>query len=109
MKVFVVACALLSVAFAQTVPSTEQTILHECFEKDSIACVQQTVNGTNSSTINSRLFQNHLNIDLDSVSFECFSAADIFIQQNDCDEKRISATKKKSAFGKQMLDYSSAK
>lgn len=46
MKVFVVACALLSVAFAQTVPSTEQTILHECFEKDSIACVQQTVNGS---------------------------------------------------------------
>lgn len=43
MKVFVVACALLSVAIAQTVPSTEQTILHECFEKDSISCVQQTV------------------------------------------------------------------
>lgn len=43
MKVFVVTCALLSVAFASTVPSTEQTILHDCFEKDSISCVQNTV------------------------------------------------------------------
>lgn len=43
MKVFVVACVLFSVAFAHTVPSAEQPILQECFEKDSIACVQQTV------------------------------------------------------------------
>lgn len=43
MKVFIVACALLSVAIAQTVPSGEQPILQECFEKDSISCVQQTV------------------------------------------------------------------
>ena len=40
MKVFIVACALMSVAVAQTV---EQPILQECFEKDSISCVQQTV------------------------------------------------------------------
>jgi len=41
--VFIVSCVLLSVAFAQTVPSSEQTILQECFDKDSIACVQTTV------------------------------------------------------------------
>lgn len=40
MKVFIVACALISVAVAQTV---EQPLLKECFEKDSISCVQQTV------------------------------------------------------------------
>lgn len=61
MKVFVVACALLSVAFAQTVPSTEQTILHECFEKDSISCVQQTVTEPNYQPLNSN-FSEHLNI-----------------------------------------------
>jgi len=42
MKVFIVSCVLLSVAFAQQAP-TEQTILQECFEKDSISCVQSTV------------------------------------------------------------------
>lgn len=39
MKVFIVLSALLCVALAQS----EQTILKECFEKDSISCVQSTV------------------------------------------------------------------
>lgn len=43
MKVFVVACALFSVALAHTVPAGEQSVLKDCFEQDSIACVQQTV------------------------------------------------------------------
>lgn len=43
MKVFVVACALFSVALAHTVPAAEQSVLKDCFEQDSIACVQQTV------------------------------------------------------------------
>lgn len=43
MKVFVVVCALLSVAVAHTVPTGEQPILQGCFEKDSISCVQQMV------------------------------------------------------------------
>lgn len=46
MKVFVVTCALLSVAFAHTVPTGEPSILQECFDQDSIACVQQTVRTT---------------------------------------------------------------
>lgn len=45
MKVFVVSCMLLSVALAQAVPSGQQpsTFLQECFDKDSISCVQTTV------------------------------------------------------------------
>lgn len=57
MKVFVVACALLSVAVAQTVPSGEQTILQECFEKDSISCVQQTVRISKSISSKKKQFQ----------------------------------------------------
>jgi len=44
MKVFIVSCMLLSVAFAQAVPSSQpSTFLQECFDKDSISCVQTTI------------------------------------------------------------------
>lgn len=44
MKVFIVSCVFLSVAFAQAVPSSQPTaFLQECFDKDSISCVQTTV------------------------------------------------------------------
>lgn len=44
MKVFIVSCMLLSVALAQAVPSSQPSaFLQECFEKDSISCVQSTV------------------------------------------------------------------
>lgn len=44
MKVFIVSCMFLSVALAQAVPSSQPSaFLQECFEKDSISCVQSTV------------------------------------------------------------------
>ncbi|XP_031624951.1 glycine, alanine and asparagine-rich protein-like [Contarinia nasturtii] len=45
MKVFIVSCMLMSVALAQAVPSGQQpsTFLQECFDKDSISCVQTTI------------------------------------------------------------------
>lgn len=43
MKVFIVSCVLLSVAFAQNVPTSQPSMLQDCFDKDSIACVQTTV------------------------------------------------------------------
>lgn len=44
MKVFIVSCMLLSVALAQAVPTSQPSaFLQECFEKDSISCVQSTV------------------------------------------------------------------
>lgn len=73
MKVFVVACALFSVAIAHTVPTAQQSYLQECFEKDSIACVQQTVRIITTTTTkypqtNFKPFSNDLSIE--SVSFE---------------------------------------
>lgn len=44
MKVFIVSCMFLSVALAQAVPSSQPSaFLQECFDKDSISCVQTTV------------------------------------------------------------------
>lgn len=44
MKVFIVSCMFLSVALAQAVPTSQPSaFLQECFEKDSISCVQSTV------------------------------------------------------------------
>lgn len=44
MKVFIVSCMLISVAFAQSVPNSQPSaFLQECFDKDSISCVQTTV------------------------------------------------------------------
>jgi len=44
MKVFIVSCMLLSVAFAEAIPSTQpSTFLQECFDSDSISCVQNTI------------------------------------------------------------------
>lgn len=43
MKVFIVACVLFSVAFAQEQANEPSTFLKECFDKDSISCVQMTV------------------------------------------------------------------
>lgn len=43
MKVFIVACVLFSVAFAQEQVNEPSTFLKECFDKDSISCVQMTV------------------------------------------------------------------
>lgn len=44
MKVFIVSCVLLSVALAQAIPSGgEPSMLKDCFEQDSISCVQSTV------------------------------------------------------------------
>lgn len=53
MKVFIVACVLFSVALAQ---SGEQTILKDCFEQDSISCVQSTVRNIITSLLRFRAF-----------------------------------------------------
>lgn len=43
MKVFIVSCVLLSVAFAENLSSNQPSLLQDCFDKDSISCVQNTV------------------------------------------------------------------
>lgn len=43
MKVFIVSCLLLSVAYAQQAAPAEKSAFAECFEKDSISCVQLAV------------------------------------------------------------------
>lgn len=43
MKVFIVACVLLSVVYAQEQVNEPAPFLKECFDKDSISCVQMTV------------------------------------------------------------------
>lgn len=43
MKFFIVSCILLSVAYAQEQAPQSNTVLSECFEKDSISCVQTMV------------------------------------------------------------------
>lgn len=43
MKVFIVSCLLLSVAYAEQAAPAEKTAFSDCFEKDSISCVQLAV------------------------------------------------------------------
>lgn len=43
MKVFIVACVLFSVVYAQEQVNEPSAFLKECFDKDSISCVQMTV------------------------------------------------------------------
>lgn len=43
MKILIVSCLLLSVALAEDQASTPSSFLQDCFEKDSISCVQLTV------------------------------------------------------------------
>lgn len=43
MKVFIVSCLLLSVAFAEQAVPAEKSAFSECFDKDSISCVQLAV------------------------------------------------------------------
>lgn len=43
MKVFIVACVLLSVVYAQEQVNEPAPFLKECLDKDSISCVQMTV------------------------------------------------------------------
>lgn len=56
MKVFIVACVLFSVVYAQEQVNEPSSFMKECFEKDSISCVQMTVRHTTNlytySTLN---------------------------------------------------------
>lgn len=51
MKVFIVSCLLLSVAFAEdAAPAAEKSAFSECFDKDSISCVQLAVRNKKKPT-----------------------------------------------------------